>query len=41
VLPLALTALAVLSAGLSLNDGSPSLAAALAGHSGGPPLTLL
>jgi H+/Cl- antiporter ClcA len=41
LLALALTALAVLSAGLSLNDGSLSLAAALAGESGGPPLTLL
>jgi H+/Cl- antiporter ClcA len=41
LLALALTALAVLSAGLSLNDGSLSLAAALAGQSGGPPLTLL
>lgn len=41
LLALALTALAVLSAGLSLNDGSLSLAAALAGHSAGPPLALL
>lgn len=41
LLALALTALAVLSAGLSLNDGSLSLAAALSGHSAGPPLALL
>jgi len=41
LLALALTALALLSAGLSLNDGSLSLAATLAGQSGGPPLTLL
>jgi H+/Cl- antiporter ClcA len=41
LLALALTALALLSAGLSLNDGSLSLAAALAGQNGGPPLTLL
>jgi H+/Cl- antiporter ClcA len=41
LLALALTALAVVSAGLSLNDGSLSLAAALTGESGGPPLTLL
>jgi len=41
VLALALAALAQLSGGLSLNDGSLSLSAALAGESGGPPLTLL
>jgi H+/Cl- antiporter ClcA len=41
LLALVLTALAVVSAGLSLNDGSLSLAAALAGQSGGPALTLL
>lgn len=41
VLALALAALALLSSGLSLNDGSLSLSAALAGESGGPPLTLL
>jgi H+/Cl- antiporter ClcA len=41
LLALALSVLAVLSAGLSLNDGSLSLAPALAGQSGGPPLTLL
>jgi len=41
LLALVLTALALVSAGLSLNDGSLSLAAALAGESGGPPITLL
>lgn len=41
LLALLLTALALVSGGLSLNDGSLSLAAALAGQSGGPPLTLL
>lgn len=41
LLALALTALALLSGGLSLNDGSLSLAAALAGQSGGSSLTLL
>jgi H+/Cl- antiporter ClcA len=41
LLALALTALALVSGGLSLNDGSLSLAAALAGGSGGPALTLL
>ena len=41
LLALALAALAMLSGGLSLNDGSLSLSAALAGESGGPPLTLL
>ena len=40
-LALALTALALLSGGLSLNDGSLSLSAALAGDSGGPPIALL
>lgn len=41
LLALVITALAVLSAGLSLNDGSLSLAAALAGNRSGPPFTLL
>jgi H+/Cl- antiporter ClcA len=41
LLALALTALALLSGGLSLNDGSLSLSAALAGDSGGPPIALL
>jgi H+/Cl- antiporter ClcA len=41
LLALAFTGLAVVSGGLSLNDGSLSLAASLAGGSGGPPLTLL
>jgi H+/Cl- antiporter ClcA len=41
LLALVLTALALLSTGLSLNDGSLSLGAALAGQSGGPPTTLL
>jgi H+/Cl- antiporter ClcA len=36
-----LTALALVSGGLSLNDGSLSLGAALAGRCGGAPLTLL
>lgn len=36
-----LLSLAVISGGLSLNDGSLSLGAALAGRSGGAPLTLL
>lgn len=36
-----LSVLALLSAGLTLNDGSLSLGAALQGRSGGPPLTLL
>jgi len=36
-----LSLLALLSGGLSLNDGSLSLAAALQGSSGGPPQTLL
>ena len=40
-LALGLTALALLSGGLSLNDGSLSLSAALAGDSGGRPITLL
>ncbi|MEB3200581.1 MAG: chloride channel protein [Synechococcaceae cyanobacterium] len=37
----ALTLLALASGGLSLNDGSLSLAAALRGQTAGPPLTLL
>jgi len=36
-----LSLLALISGGLSLNDGSLSLGAALQGSSGGPPLTLL
>lgn len=41
LLALVLSALALLSGGLSLNDGSLSLAAALAGDGGGPPIALL
>ncbi|MFM1813117.1 MAG: hypothetical protein RLZZ336_2055 [Cyanobacteriota bacterium] len=41
LLAASLTLLALLSGGLSLNDGSLSLAAALAGDNPGPPLTLL
>ncbi|MEB3276834.1 MAG: chloride channel protein, partial [Cyanobacteriota bacterium] len=41
LLPLALSLLALASGGLSLNDGSLSLAAALEGQSGGEPLLLL
>lgn len=41
LLPAALALLALLSSGLSLNDGSLSLAAALQGQSGGAPLVLL
>jgi H+/Cl- antiporter ClcA len=41
LLALALVGLALVSEGLSLNDGSLSLAAALAGDRGGPPFTLL